>query len=98
MDKAQPHFSGLGAMEARLDAFMAQYGPQYPPGSPERRALEQLKATLKKQREIYTKMATLSVGDAVVYLPRLKETHTELTNVFEEYGGMLRKIGVDLDT
>ena len=98
MDKARPRLSGLGAIEAHLDAFMAQYGPQYPPGTPERQALEQLKATLKKQREIYAKMATLSVADAVAYLARLQEARAEMTKVFEEYGATLRKIGVDLDT
>ena len=60
--------SNLDALEAKLDSIFEQYGPQYPPGSPERDAIDRLKATLKKQRQMYAKMATLQMQNAAAFM------------------------------
>jgi hypothetical protein len=89
--------SNFDALEAKLDAIFEQYAPQYPPGSPERDALDRLKATLKKQRQMYAKMATMQMQNATAFIAELQQAHAEMVKVFADCGDVLAKIGVQPD-
>jgi hypothetical protein len=89
--------SNLDALEAQLDNVVERYGPQYPPGTPERDAIERLKAALKKQRQTYAKIATLQMPKATSFIAELQQAHSDMIKVFEECRDALAKVGVEAD-
>lgn len=89
--------SNLDALEAQLDSVLQKCGPQYPPGTPERDAIDRLKAPLKKQRQMYTKLATLQMQNARSSIAELQQANSNMMKVFEECRDALSKGGVEAD-
>jgi predicted alpha/beta-hydrolase family hydrolase len=87
----------LDNISARIDALIATRGAEYPPGTPERNALERLTDLLQKQRDMAAKMETVFLQNPTAFMTELKKVHADMLVAFSDCADVLRKAGIEPD-